>query len=145
MNPRRKTHNVEVEHTFAAPATRVYDAWLDSALVQRWFGPGLGETQPVHVDPKVGGTFRIVQIRDGQAVGHSGEYLLLERPSRLAFTWATDDDEGHDEVHVHIASGAHGSSVRLVHTIDEQWKEFAGRIRNAWMSMLREMDRLLAP
>lgn len=140
----QKTHDVEVEHQFDALAENVYDAWLDPNLAQQWFGPGLGETQPVQIDAKVGGKFRIVQIRDGQPVGHSGEYLVLERPTHLAFTWATDDDEGYDEVHVRIYPSDGRSSVRLVHTIDEQWKEYAGMVHQAWASMLREIDNLLA-
>lgn len=140
----KMTYNVEVKHVFQAPPGRVYDAWLDPELAQKWFGPGLGQTQPVEIDPRVGGTFRIVQTRDGQSVGHSGQYLALERPRHLAFTWATDDDEGHDEVRVDIESIDDGSSVRLVHAIDEQWKEIADQIRQAWASMLKEMDNLLA-
>lgn len=140
----KKTFDVEVTHTFTAPAERVYDAWLDPLLAQKWFGPGLGRTQPVEIDAKIGGKFRIVQIRDGEPVGHSGEYLVLERPRRLAFTWATDDDEGHDQVQIQITPSDDGSSVHLVHTMDEQWKEYADRVHQAWGSMLGEMENLLA-
>lgn len=144
MTHDKSAFNVEVVHAFNAPATRVYDAWLDQNLAQKWFGPGLGQTQPVEIDAKVGGMFRIVQIRDGQPVGHSGEYLILERPGQIAFTWATDDDDGYDEVRIYITPTENGSSVRLVHSIDEQWKEFSGRVHQAWASMLSEMDAILA-
>lgn len=138
------THDVEVVHAFTAPPERVYGAWLDPDLTREWFGPGLGQTEPVEIDARVGGRFRIVQIRDGRPVGHSGEYLVLERPRHLAFTWATDDDAGRDEVHVHIARTEGGSSVRLVHTIDAKWESLSDRVGQAWTSMLREMDDLLA-
>jgi uncharacterized protein YndB with AHSA1/START domain len=144
MTEQARAHDVEILHTIDAPPVRVFDAWLDPALVQQWFGPGLGETQPVEIDARVGGSFRIVQIREGQGlVGHSGQYLALDRPGHLAFTWATDDDDGHDEVHVYIARSTHGSSVRLVHSVDERWKEYAERIRSSWSAMLGEMDALL--
>lgn len=144
MTTVKNIYDVEVVHTFNVPPEKVYDAWLDAKLAQKWFGPGLGQTQPVEIDAKVGGAFRIVQIRNGQAVGHSGEYLVLERPGHLAFTWATDDDEGHDEVNIHITPINTGSSVRLVHSIDEQWKEYADKIRHAWLSMMMEIDNLLS-
>lgn len=136
--------DVKVEFKFSAKPAKVYDAWLDPKLAQRWFGPGLGETRPVQMDSKVGGRFRIVQIRDGQSVGHSGKYITLDRPSHLAFTWATDDDEGNDFVNIYIGSNNGGSQVRLVHTIDAQWAELAERTKLAWLSMMEEMDKLIS-
>lgn len=143
MTNAKKTLDVEVAHTFTASAERVYRAWLDPLLVQKWFGPSLGETLPVEIDAKIGGKFRIVQVRDGESVGHSGEYIVLERPHHISFTWATDDDEGYSEVHVQISSVDGGSSVRLVHIIDEQWKEYVDKTRQAWAAMLTEIDTLL--
>lgn len=90
MNERVRTVAVVVEQALAAPPAEVYDAWLDPACVRRWFGPGLGETQPVEIDAVVGGAFRIAQVRGGEVIGHAGRYLVLDRPSRLVFTWAVD-------------------------------------------------------
>lgn len=143
MSNQKNIYAVEVTHIFNAPPSHVYDAWLNPDLVQKWFGPGLGQTQPVTIDAIPGGKFRIVQIRNNEPVGHSGEYLVLDRPSHIAFTWSTDDDDGHDDVHVYITALENGSSVRLVHRIDEQWKDFASKVQQAWASMLNEMDILL--
>lgn len=139
-----KKYNVKIEHTFSSAPGKVYDAWLDPSLARQWFGPGLGETQPVSINPKPGGKFRIVQIRDGNPAGHFGEYLILERPNRIAFSWLTDDEKSYSEVHIHISSNGQGSSVRLVHSIDEEWAGYAESIRNAWGSMMKEMDRLIS-
>lgn len=144
MSNLKASYDIEVEYIFTAPADKVFDAWLNPELVQKWFGPGLGETQPVSIDAKVGGTFRIVQVRDGQAIGHSGKYLVVDRPEHLAFTWDTDDDEGEDEVSIHIFNSGAGSSVRLIHTTDVQWKDFEDKIRSSWESMMKAMDSLLA-
>lgn len=75
MSKLEASYDIEMEHTFTAPADKVFDAWLNPELVQKWFGPGLGKTQPVSIDGKVGGSFRIVQIRDGEAIGHSENIL----------------------------------------------------------------------
>jgi uncharacterized protein YndB with AHSA1/START domain len=144
MTDEKSTYDVVVTRTFIASPERVYDAWLDPSLIQEWFAPGLGQTQPVAVDPRVGGAFRIVQIRDGAPVGHSGEYLKLERPSDLAFTWAVDGVDDYSEVHVHIEPAAGGSSARLVHRVDAGWKDYADKIHHAWLSMMKEMDAILS-
>ena len=142
MTDQSNTLDVKVEHLFAASPEQVYNAWLNPDLIRKWFGPGLGQTEPVEVDARVGGSFRIVQIRDGQPVGHSGEYLNLERPTHLAFTWATDDDDGYSTVSITIEPASDGSSVRLVHAVDAQWREYEDRIRYAWTSMMNEMDTI---
>jgi uncharacterized protein YndB with AHSA1/START domain len=144
MTGEQNLHDVVVPHAFSAAPERVFDAWLDPRLIQQWFGPGLGETQPVAVDPRVGGAFRIVQVRDGEPVGHTGKYLTLERPRELAFTWAVDGVEDYSEVRVRIEPAADGSSVRLVHRVDAEWKDYGDRIHHAWLSMMKEMDAILS-
>ena len=144
MSNLKASYDIEVEHTFTGPADKVFDAWLNPELVQKWFGPGLGETQPVSIDGKVGGSFRIVQIRDGEAIGHSGKYLVVDRPGHLVFTWGTDDDEGDDEVSIHIVNSGTGSTVKLTHITDAQWKDFEDKIRNSWQSMMKAMDSLIS-
>lgn len=76
-------------------------------------------------------------------MGHSGEYFTLGYPNHIAFSWSTDDDDSHNEVHIYITSSDDGSSVRLVHIIDEQWKYFSNKIYHAWASMLKEMQSIL--
>ncbi|MBE8715970.1 SRPBCC family protein [Cellvibrio polysaccharolyticus] len=137
-------YDIAVEHTFTASPDKVFDAWLNPQRVEKWFGPGLGEMQPVSIDANVGGSFRIVQIRNGHAIGHSGKYLVIDRPEHLAFTWGTDDDEGDDEVHIHLVPVGRGSLLRLVHTIDSQWKDYADKIHQSWLAMMKKMDSLLA-
>lgn len=143
MDSEEPPYDIEVEVVLTASDEQVYDAWLDPALTQQWFGPGRGETEAVEIDSRIGGKFRIVQVRDGVPVRHSGRYLVLERPTHLAFTWRVDTDEGYDEVHIYLTPTHDGTLVRLVHTIDAVWKEYADRIRESWESMLREMDHLL--
>ena len=78
------------------PARRedVYAAWLDPASLAQWMCPGDVERATAEVEPRVGGRFRIVMMRrQGPAVEHRGEYLVMDPPSLLSFTWisaATD-------------------------------------------------------
>ncbi|MCX2740200.1 SRPBCC family protein [Pontibacter anaerobius] len=141
--PNNSAIEVEVNYHYQTEPEKVYQAWLSEELAQQWFGPGLGETEPVQIDANVGGKFRIVQVRDGQPVGHGGEYLALDRPNFLSFTWAMDGMEEISVVKVYITPTSGGSSVKLVHEIDEQWREYIDRTREAWLGMMREMEELI--
>jgi uncharacterized protein YndB with AHSA1/START domain len=72
---------VVVQRVIAAPREQVFDAWLDPSSLARWMRPRPGSIATAEVDPRVGGTFRIVMIHGEGAVEHTGEYLLIERPS----------------------------------------------------------------
>lgn len=75
-------------HFDAAPE-RVFDAWLDPEMARQWlFASPKDESYAWEADPRVGGTYRITVRRDGQDYTGLGEYLEIERPRRLVFTFA---------------------------------------------------------
>ncbi len=143
MHTPKTTIAVEVKHVYTAKPQEVYNAWLNKNLVQQWFGPGLGETEPVQLDAREGGTFRIVQVREGQPVGHSGTYLQLQQPGFISFTWSMDGVDGADVVRIIIEGTAAGSLVTVTHEMDEQWKDYADSVRTAWLTMMQKMDTLI--
>jgi uncharacterized protein YndB with AHSA1/START domain len=72
---------------------RVFAAWLDPASLAQWMRPGGATDATAEVDPRKGGKFRIVMMHGAKRFEHTGEYLLIEPPARLSFTWisqATD-------------------------------------------------------
>jgi uncharacterized protein YndB with AHSA1/START domain len=65
----------------------VFAAWTDPSLMARWLSAsGHAEAE---VDLRVGGRFRVTMVGQGQRIEHTGEYLELVPPRRLAFTWAS--------------------------------------------------------
>jgi uncharacterized protein YndB with AHSA1/START domain len=91
---------VRIERTFDAPAEDVFDAWTSEEVMRRWFHAGPNwETPIAEVDLRVGGTVRVVMRRpDGTEIGGSGEYTVVERPHRLAFTWTFEDDPSNQQM-----------------------------------------------
>jgi uncharacterized protein YndB with AHSA1/START domain len=144
MNTHKRTVAVEIKHTYAARPEAVYNAWLDKDLVQQWFGPGLGDTEPVDLEAKEGGTFRIVQVREGQPIGHYGTYLQLNKPGFISFTWSMEGADANDTVRVKIDETATGSLVTVTHEIDEEWKEYAESVHTAWLTIMQKMDSLIS-
>ena len=74
---------------FNASAERVFDAWIDPKTVSNWLftSPG-SERHDLKLDARVGGKWQITDRRSGKDYTASGEYLEVERPHRLVFTFA---------------------------------------------------------
>ena len=82
-----------VRRVLRAPRERVFAAWLDPVLMARWMCPGDTRHATVELDPRVGGKFRVVMHHGRGEAEHWGEYLAIEPPSRLSFTWISASTE----------------------------------------------------
>ncbi|MEO7415378.1 MAG: SRPBCC family protein [Opitutaceae bacterium] len=137
-----------VLHRFPCPAERVFDAWLDVTLLGRWmFGPAVRDERIVKLalDPKVGGKFSFVVDRQGTEVEHVGEYLEIERPHLLVFSWATRDRQPDtSRVIVEITPLGQGCDVKLTHVMTADWAAFVDKAAGAWTIMLTALDRMFA-
>lgn len=129
-----------VTQHFAVPAERVFDAWLNPTLIGQWmFGSALREEEVVQltVDGRVGGHFSFVVRRQGQEIDHIGEYLEVERPRRLVFTWGI---RGHTQdesrVCIDIVPQGDGCELTLIHEMAPQWADFVERSRAGWAKMV---------
>lgn len=135
--------------TFKVPAQRVYDAIIDPAMIARFmFGPLLREEEILHIqnDPRVGGRFSFKVRRGDAIIDHVGEYLELDPPRRIAFTWGIlgeSDAAGGPPVTIDITPIAEGCSVRLTHEMAPGWEEFTDRAAAAWQKMLGVLATLL--
>ncbi|MCU1273435.1 MAG: hypothetical protein JWO48_866 [Bryobacterales bacterium] len=71
------------------PASReeVFAAWTDSDSMRHWMCPGDSVTAEAQMDVRVGGSFRILMKGPKQDYDHTGEYRVIDRPSKLSFTW----------------------------------------------------------
>jgi uncharacterized protein YndB with AHSA1/START domain len=109
-----------VRRTIAFPRERVFDAWLDPARLATFMRPGSVVRTTAEVDARVGGRFRIVMHHPDAApdgVEHTGEYLLIDRPSRLAFTWRSPNtDDRPTTVTIDFLDRGGATEVVLTHT-----------------------------
>ena len=140
MNP---TLPIEVRAVryFEASPERVFDAWLVPRTLGQWmFGPRVREENVVRldVDPRVGGSFSLKVERNGEIIDHVGQYLEIERPYRLVFTWAIkgQSDDEPSQVRIDIATSGSGCVLTLVHSMDAKWAEYAQRTQDGWNTML---------
>jgi uncharacterized protein YndB with AHSA1/START domain len=104
-----------VRRMLPVPRERVFAAWLDPVLMARWMCPGDTRSATVELDPRVGGAFHIV-MHHGRGDGdHRGEYLIIEPPARLSFTWISAHTEFRPTV-VTVELFERGAGTELVLT-----------------------------
>jgi uncharacterized protein YndB with AHSA1/START domain len=125
---------------FQSDAEAVFDAWLDPQMIgSRMFDPGLRNEEAVRiaVDPQVAGRFSFVVRRQGEEVDHIGEYLEIERPRRLAFTWGVAGPAPNmSRVAIDIAPLEIGCELTLNHELHPLWADYVERAATAWTGML---------
>lgn len=81
------TDFLELSRHFNASPERVFDAWLGPQW-GAWLGPAGASCEVVALDPVVGGTYRIRgALADGRPFETQGEYLAIDRPTKLVLTW----------------------------------------------------------
>lgn len=100
-----------------APIDRVFKAWTDPALMQRWFCPGSMSAR-VMADPRVGGTYRI-EMREASGETHivSGVYQEVSDNVRLVFSWRWEGSKMDTVVSVDFrVSGSNCTDLTIVHS-----------------------------
>jgi uncharacterized protein YndB with AHSA1/START domain len=110
-------YHLEQERLLDAPPDRVFRMLTEPAELARWWGPR-GFTMPaVDLDLRVGGGYRFtMQPPDGEAFHLSGEYLAVDPPRRLSFTFRWDEPDPDDVETVAVLlleTAAGGTRVRL--------------------------------
>jgi uncharacterized protein YndB with AHSA1/START domain len=83
------SQKVTVRKILPASCEEVFDAWLDAQGMQEWMRPGPVTSCEATLEPRVGGQFQIVMTAPDSQIVNRGEILVLERPSKLQFTWVS--------------------------------------------------------
>jgi uncharacterized protein YndB with AHSA1/START domain len=79
---------VVVRQHLSAPPHVVFDQWTDAASLAEWMCPRPARCLNVQADPRIGGILGFDIDEAGIIFRVSGNYLALERPHRVAFTWS---------------------------------------------------------
>ena len=134
---------VRITRHFDAPAERVFDAWLDPRTAARWlFTDPKGTITRCEIDARVGGKFFIVDRRAVGDVDHVGEYLEIDRPRRLVFTFAVPR-YWPEETRVTLDIVPSGVGCELTLTHENVLPEWAERTEEGWGKILDGLDESL--
>jgi uncharacterized protein YndB with AHSA1/START domain len=87
------TGTVTLHRVLRAPPERVYRAFLDPDAMAKWLPPHGFTGRVLHMDARVGGTYRMqfTNLSNGQIHAFGGEYLELVPNERIVNTDRFDD------------------------------------------------------
>jgi uncharacterized protein YndB with AHSA1/START domain len=98
------TNTVRLHRVVAARPEKVYRAFLDADALSRWMPPN-GYTGKVHhMDPTVGGKFKMsfTNFTTGKSMSFGGKYLELVPNEHLRYTDNFDDPNLNGDIQVTV-------------------------------------------
>jgi uncharacterized protein YndB with AHSA1/START domain len=128
---------VVVTASLPAPAEQVFDAFLSEKVAQHFlFATATGQMLTARIDARVGGRYEFTERRPEMGeVRHVGEYLEIDRPVRLVFTFGVPQfDPRMTTVTIDIRAIDAGSEVTL--TNDGVPQAYAEPNRDGWSRIL---------
>lgn len=93
MSSQDENNCVVIRRRMEATREELFDAWTDPDGMKGWMCPGDIISAEVQMEVRVGGSLLIVMQGPAESCEHRGEFKIVERPSKLAFSWmakATD-------------------------------------------------------
>ena len=137
-------HSLVIRRRIAATPEELFDAWTDANGMRDWMCPGNIRSVEVRIEPRVGGALLIIMHDANKTYEHKGEFTIVERPSKLAFTWiaaATDMRPTLVTVEFLPISGIESELV-LTHERFPR-KEPADQYRGGWSQIVARLDSYL--
>ena len=137
---------LELRWTLGTSPQRIFRALTDPAELPTWWGPSGFTTPEIRIDLRVGGGYRFgMQPPDGDLFHLVGEFLEIDAPHRLAYTFRWEDPDPDDlETVVRLSLEADGSRT----LVSLQQSPFATEARlalhrNGWTDSLQRLTELL--
>jgi uncharacterized protein YndB with AHSA1/START domain len=128
--PAAGEHELVITRLFKAPRELVFKAWTEPQHLARWPGPKGFTATSDRFDCSPGGFYRTcLHGPDGRDHWVCGTYLEVEPPTRLVFTHAWEDENGHA-----------GPQTVVTITFDEQDGQTAMRFHQAIFTSLASRD-----
>jgi uncharacterized protein YndB with AHSA1/START domain len=126
----------------------VFDAWVDSDILVKWWGPEGFDVPALDMDVRLGGQWHTtMRSPEGKLHSASGIYRTIERPRRLVLTWGWDDEDGMrgDETEVTVTFDPEPGGTRLVLLQEEfDTRENRDSHQEGWSSSLDKLSRRFA-
>ncbi len=111
--------SLTLERTFAVDRDTMWQLWTEESHACQWMRPSLTEYGPTKatIDARAGGRYRFELTHGaGEMSVVVGEYLEVEPPERLVYTWAWEGDPHVSRVEVRFDEVPEGTRVYLFHS-----------------------------
>lgn len=104
--------------------------------------PGMANSQ-VENEAHVGGAFTIIMQVGDNKVPHTGKYLEIDRPKKLAFTWESPESVDDSFITINFTELDGGKTkIELIHVkfIDENRRS---NHEGGWGNILRKLEEVV--
>jgi uncharacterized protein YndB with AHSA1/START domain len=97
-------YTLNFHRVLKAPPSRIYKAFLDPAAACKWLAPAGFTCTVHHMEPKVGGTFKMsfTEFDSGNTHSFGGEYLELVPNEKLHYSDVFDDPNLKSDIKVTV-------------------------------------------
>ncbi|MBZ5622832.1 MAG: SRPBCC domain-containing protein [Acidobacteriia bacterium] len=135
---------VVIRRRIRATREELFDAWTDPEGMREWMCPGNIVSADVQMDLRVGGALLIIMRGPTEAFEHRGEFTIIDRPSKLAFTWiAKSADLRPTLVTVEFFEvTAHESELVLTHQ-EIPRREVTDQYRGGWSQIVSRLEQFI--
>ena len=111
-------NTVQFHRVLRATTERVYRAFLDADAMVKWLPPNGFTAKVHHMDPRVGGSYKMsfTNFTSGKSQSFGGEYLELVPNERVRWTDRFDDPNlpGEMTVTIRLKKVSVGTEVNIV-------------------------------
>jgi len=137
---------LEQVRVFDASTEQVFRLFTDPTELAKWWGPHGFTTPEIQIDVRVGGSLRFtMQPPEGEAFHLSGEFLEIQPPSKIRFTFRWDEpvpDDRETVAAVSLESLGGSTGVTLTHG-DFATEERLELHRSGWADSFEKLDAVL--
>jgi uncharacterized protein YndB with AHSA1/START domain len=116
----KKQKELDFERSYPAPVATVWRAWTQSEMLRQWWGPEKTTVPECEIDPRVGGTIRVVT----EAGAEMGKYAGTRWPMKGTFTVVAENERLVYEARSWTEGDEEGSTIH--HTNDLTLSEHDG-------------------
>lgn len=112
------SNTIRLYRVLRATPERVYRAFLDAEALTKWLPPNGFTCKVHHLDPKVGGTYKMsfANFTTGKSHSFGGAYLELKPNERIRYTGKFDDPNlpGEMQTTITLKEVSCGTEVNIV-------------------------------
>lgn len=146
--------SLEVKRVFQAPKARVYQAWTDPEMMNKWLFPDAGMYAVCRVDLRVGGRYEVQMHPPKVAPDEpakepyivAGVYQEIIPEEKLVFTWQWQGDEDNEETLITLSFRSLGDSETELTLLHERFGSEESRDNHAqgWEGTFNQLAIALA-
>ncbi len=103
---------------FSTSTDKLFQAWIDPEIMKKWFFTTEPTNKLTENDARLGGTWKVIDEREGNTYEALGEYIEMNTPNRLVFSFKMPQfSNTEDRITIEFKSLQQGSEMTFTQEI----------------------------